>query len=61
MADNAEFIGFPDAEAAQAHRVGAGGWIFVAESGKAVWFNLSFTPTVILTHQAVYGISGKLI
>jgi hypothetical protein len=61
MADNAEFIGFADAVAAQAHRVGAGGWIFVADSGKAVWFNLSFTPTVILKHQAIAGTSGKLI
>lgn len=61
MADNAEFIGFADEVTAQEHRVGAGGWIFVAESGKAVWFNLSFTPTVIFKHQAIAGITGKLI
>lgn len=61
MADNAEFIGFPDTDTAQAFRHGAGGWIFVAESGKAVWFNLSFTPTVILKHPFIAGISGKLI
>lgn len=61
MPNNVEYIGFADMDAAVAHRVGAGGWIFATNSGQAIWFNLKFTPTAILTHHSVAGLSGKLI
>jgi len=61
MQSKTEFIGFADTEAALAHRAQEGGWIFTADSGKAVWFNLTFTPSKILPHAAIAGLSGRLI
>lgn len=37
-----------------------GGWVFSAEDGQVFWFSLSFTPSAILTHPALRGLSGKL-
>ncbi|MDF5063761.1 hypothetical protein P3703_24505 [Vibrio parahaemolyticus] len=44
----AKFIEFDSQKEAINHRAKAGGWIFSAFSGKAIWFNTTFTPHKIL-------------
>lgn len=55
------FSGFETIEAAHAHRESAGGWIFEAITGEVVWFHYRYTPTVILGHHAISGLTGKLV
>ncbi|EGQ9728242.1 hypothetical protein V6957_003760 [Vibrio parahaemolyticus] len=57
----AKFIEFDSQKEAINHRAKAGGWIFSAFSGKAIWFNTTFTPHKILYHRAVRGLSGEVI
>lgn len=61
MQSKIEFIGFTDTDAALAHRAQEGGWIFAADSGTAVWFSPKFTPSKILPHAAIAGLSGRLL
>lgn len=55
------FSGFETIEAARSHRKSAGGWIFEATTGEVVWFHYRFTPTVILAHHSISGLSGRLV
>ncbi len=52
--------GFNDMESALHYRSEQGGWIFHSEHGNAIWFDVSHTPTAILTHQATRGLAGTL-
>lgn len=59
--NDALYTGFEDLDEAASHRAKFGGWIFHATDGRAIWFDLRFTPSVIITHQATAGLSGKLV
>ena len=52
---------FDELEAARTWRVERGGWIFVSDSGPVIWFSLRFTPTPILLHPALRGMTGRLV
>lgn len=51
----------PDEAKARAWRARFGGWILVADDGRAFWFDLSHTPTKVMLSPLARGISGKLI
>jgi hypothetical protein len=61
MSHNPTFCGFETLEAALSHQKSEGGWVFEATSGEVVWFHYRFTPTKILNHHAVTGLSGRLV
>lgn len=61
MSQDPTFCGFGTLEAALSHRQSEGGWIFAAGTGEVVWFNYRFTPTKIINHHAVTGLSGSLV
>ena len=56
-----QYAGFSALADAKAWRAQNGGWIFIADTGETVWFSLAFTPTPIMRHAAVRGLSGVLI
>ncbi|NWC83169.1 hypothetical protein HX798_23180 [Pseudomonas putida] len=59
--NDALYSGFEELSAAVSHRAKFGGWIFHATDGSAIWFDLRFTPSAIISHQATAGLSGKLV
>ncbi len=44
------------------YRRNHGGWLFVTEFAEAYWFDASaYTPTAIMLHRLVRGLSGELV
>ena len=56
-----QFAGFTDLPAAAQYRTQHGGWLFKPDAGPVLWFDLTFTPTLIFTHTATHGQSGVLL
>ena len=46
---------------AQIYRKNHGGWIFITDRSEAIWYSLTFTPSMIFVHRATRGRSGRLI
>lgn len=59
--EHIDYIAFTDAHVAADFRKAQGGWLFVEQDRKNfIWFNLKYTVSVILRHQALKGLSGKV-
>jgi hypothetical protein len=56
-----QFAGFADLPAAEQYRSQHGGWLFKPDAGTVLWFDLTFTPTLIFTHTATHGQNGALL
>ena len=54
----AEFTSIHEATQWRAYN---GGWLFVPELGEfCIWFDMSYTPSTIMTHRSVRGLCGEL-
>ena len=59
--NNPNIAHFDSLSAAKTWRSQQGGWLFSSEDGQVIWFNLTFTPSMVIAHKATSGLSGQLI